>query len=112
MKVVDDHTIEGWMKCPPAGGGWGDGAGHADYTVYFSAQFSQPLKKFGVWSADIPKDWSRKREDIESARYRQVVAAAKILDGCRELEGDHLGFFSEFPTHAGEQVLLKCAFPL
>ena len=58
VKVVDDHTIEGWMKCPPAGGGWGDGAGHADYTVYFYAQFSKPLKQFGVWSADIPSGWS------------------------------------------------------
>ncbi len=108
VKVADDHTIEGWMKCPPEGGGWGDGAGHANYTVYFYAQFSQPLKKFGVWSADIPKDWSRKREDIESRRYREVVASAKILDGCREMEGDHLGFYSEFPTRAGKRVLLKC----
>ena len=48
VKVADDHTIEGWMKCPPEGGGWGDGAGHANYTVYFYAQFSQPLKKFNV----------------------------------------------------------------
>ncbi|HEY4416494.1 MAG TPA: GH92 family glycosyl hydrolase [Verrucomicrobiae bacterium] len=108
VKVVDDHTIEGWMKCPPAGGGWGNGAGNADYTVYFYAQFSRPLEHFGVWSADIPAEWSRKREDIESARYRQVVAAAKVLDGCREQEGDHLGFYSEFPTQAGEQVMLKC----
>ena len=108
VKVVDDHTIEGWMKCPPAGGGWGDGAGHANYTVYFYAQFSKPLKQFGVWSADIPSGWSRKREDIESARYRQVVASAKVLSQCREMEGDHLGFFSEFPTQAGEQVMLKC----
>ncbi len=29
------------MKCPPEGGGWGNGAGNANYTVYFSAQFSQ-----------------------------------------------------------------------
>ena len=60
VKVVDDHTIEGWMKCPPEGGGWGDGAGHANYTVYFSAQFSKPLKKVGVWSAEIPAGWKRK----------------------------------------------------
>src|SRR5271170_4670817 len=107
VKVVDDHTIEGWMKCPPEGGGWGDGAGHADYTIYFYAQFSEPLKTFGVWSADIPAGWSRKREDIESARYRQAEASAKILNQCREMEGDHLGFFAECPTHAGEQILLK-----
>ena len=107
VKVMDDHTIEGWMKCPPEGGGWGDGAGKANYTVYFSAQFSQPLKKFGVWSAKIPDGWTRKREDIESRRYRDVVADAEIIDGCREMDGKHLGFFDEFPTTEGEQVLLK-----
>ena len=108
VKVVGTRTIEGWMKCPPSGGGWGDGAGNANYTVYFSAQFSEPLKKFGVWSAEIPAGWSRKREDVESESYRKVVAAAKVLNGCSEMEGDHLGFFSEFPTKSGEQVLLKC----
>jgi predicted alpha-1,2-mannosidase len=96
------------MKCPPEGGGWGNGDGKANYTVYFSAQFSKPLKKFGVWSAEIPAGWKRKREDIENDRYRKVVAAARVLDGCRELEGDHLGFFTEFATRDQEQVLLKC----
>ncbi len=107
VKVVDGHTIEGWMKCPPEGGGWGDGAGHADYTVYFSAQFSKPLSQFGVWSADIPDGWSRHREDVASARYRQAVAHAAVLPGCRQREGKHLGFYAEFPTTPGEQVLLK-----
>jgi predicted alpha-1,2-mannosidase len=107
VKVVDDHTIQGWMKCPPAGGGWGDGVGKANYTVYFYAQFSQPITNCGVWSAEIPAGWARKREDIESQRYRQVVAAAKVLPGCREMEGDHLGFYSEFSTTNGETALLK-----
>lgn len=108
VKVVGNNAIEGWMKCPPSGGGWGNGDGKADYTVYFYAQFSKPLNQFGVWSADIPKDWKRKREDIESARYRKVVAEAKVIAGCREMEGDHLGFFTEFSTKNSEQVLLKC----
>jgi predicted alpha-1,2-mannosidase len=107
VKVVDDHTIKGWMKCTPDGGGWGNGDGHADYTVYFYAQFSKPLQKFGVWSADIPDDWSRKRESVESDRYQQKVATAKVLDGAREVEGKHLGFFCEFPTQANDQVLMK-----
>jgi predicted alpha-1,2-mannosidase len=107
VKVLDHHTIAGWMQCPPAGGGWGNGDGKADYTVYFYAQFSLPITKCGVWSAQIPAGWSRKREDIESQRYRKVVAAATILEGCREKEGDHLGFYSEFATTDGEQVLLK-----
>jgi predicted alpha-1,2-mannosidase len=107
VKVVDDHTIQGWMKCPPEGGGWGNGDGKANYTVYFYAQFNKPLKKFGVWSADIPAGWVRKRDEVASPRYCNVVAAAKVINGCQEMEGDHLGFFTEFATTNGERVLLK-----
>lgn len=107
VKVVDDHTIKGWMKCTPDGGGWGNGDGHADYTVYFYAQFSKPLEKFGVWSADIPDDWSRKRESVESERYQEKVATAAVLDSAREAEGKHLGFFTEFSTQPNDQVLMK-----
>jgi predicted alpha-1,2-mannosidase len=107
VKVVNEHTIEGWMKCTPDGGGWGDGDGHADYTVYFYAEFSKPLKNFGVWSADIPDSWTRKREDVESARYQRQIANAEVLKGVAEKEGKHLGFYTEFATGDNEQVLLK-----
>jgi len=104
---VGDNAIEGWMACTPDGGGWGNGDGHANYTVYFHAEFSKPLKEYGVWKAAIPAGASRKREAIESAAYDTMVAKAEILKNPREAEGDHLGFFVEFPTQAGEQVLLK-----
>lgn len=107
IKVVDDHTIKGWMQCTPDGGGWGNGDGHANYTVYFYAQFDKPFQKVGVWQADIPDGWTRKREDIESDRYQQRVAEAKVLEGVKEAEGKHLGFFSEFSSKANEQVLLR-----
>lgn len=107
VKVVNDRTIEGWMECTPDGGGWGNGGGKANYTVYFSAQFSQPLRKFGVWSAEIPDDWHRKLEDIDRPAYRAAVAAAKVHAGCREMQGKHLGFFTEFETATNETVLLK-----
>lgn len=107
VQVVDDHTIQGWMKCPPEGGGWGNGDGKADYTVYFYCQFSIPLETFGVWKADIPDDWSRKREDVTSDRYRNHVSNAAVIPGCREMEGDHLGFYTEFPTQTNQQVLVK-----
>jgi putative alpha-1,2-mannosidase len=107
VKMVNDHTIEGWMKCTPDGGGWGDGAGHADYTVYFYAEFSKPIKNYGVWSADIPDDWARNREAVESDKYQNAIAHATILKGTGEKEGRHLGFYTEFATHANEQVLLK-----
>ncbi|CAM4075956.1 alpha-1,2-mannosidase, putative [Pedobacter westerhofensis] len=107
VKVVNANTIEGWMKCTPEGGGWGNGDGQADYTVYFYAQFSKPLKNFGIWSADIKEGQSRKREDIESAAYQSIVASSAVFKGLRDKEGKHLGFYADFETDANEQVLFK-----
>lgn len=107
VKVVDGNTIAGWMKCPPEGGGWGNGLGKADYTVYFYAQFSKPLNEFGIWSADIPDDWTRKLEDVTSGRYQEAVAHAKVDMRLKEKEGKHLGFFTNFSTEEDDQVILK-----
>ena len=107
IKVEDDYTISGWMKCTPEGGGWGNGDGHPYYTVYFYAQFNRPLKNYGFWSADIPEGQSRKRDDVTSEAYQQLVAQANIITGETELQGKHLGFFTEFATKANEQVTLK-----
>lgn len=107
VKVVDNHTIEGFMKCTPEGGGWGNGDGKADYTVYFYTQFSKPLKNYGVWSADIPDDWSRKLDDVTSDKYQERIAHAEVLKGTKEKQGKHLGFYTEFDTKANEQILLK-----
>ena len=46
IKVVNENTIQGWMKCTPDGGGWGNGDGNPNYTVFFYAQFSKPLKNY------------------------------------------------------------------
>lgn len=107
VKVVDDSTIEGWMKCTPDGGGWGNGEGKPDYTVYFHTRFSKPLKNFGVWRVAIPDSLDRHRETIESESFQRLTANAEILSGCREQRGKHLGFYTEFPTKAGEKVYLK-----
>lgn len=107
VKIVDDHTIEGWMKCTPDGGGWGNGEGKANYTVYFYAAFSKPLKNYGVWSANIPDTADRHRESVASARYQQWIAEATVLKNMKEKEGRHLGFYTEFSTKENEQVLLK-----
>ncbi|WP_293651142.1 GH92 family glycosyl hydrolase [uncultured Parabacteroides sp.] len=107
IEVINDHTIRGEMKCPPEGGGWGNGAGKSDYTVYFYAEFSRPFRSHGVWSADIPDGWTRKREDIESERYHEVVRNARVLPDVKSLTGRHLGFYAEFDTDAGEQILMK-----
>ena len=107
VNVVDNHTIEGWMKCPPEGGGWGNGAGNADYTVYFYCQFSRPLANYGVWSADIPDNWVRKRDEVNSEAYQQRIAHAKVIVNPQEEKGRHLGFFMNFPTQDGDTVLVK-----
>lgn len=107
IKVIDDYTIQGWMKCTPDGGGWGNGEGKADYTVYFYAQFNKPLNNYGFWSADIPDDWVRKRDEVVSVPYLTCVSESPVIRDKKELEGKHLGFFTEFPTKEGDDVELK-----
>lgn len=107
VKVVNDSTIRGWMKCTPDGGGWGDGEGNTDYTVHFYAQFSKPLKNYGFWSADIPDNWKRKIEESTSVPYMKRVSEAPVIKGKDELEGKHLGFYTEFETQKDEEVILK-----
>lgn len=108
VEVLDDYTIAGWMRCTPDGGGWGDGGGNANYTVYFYCCFDKPLKKYGVWSVDVPDGLERKNRLNEDQEWQKKVAAAAILPMCRKAEGKHLGFFTEFATQANEQVLMKC----
>ena len=107
VQVIDDHTIAGRMECTPEGGGWGNGEGSSRYTVYFYAQFSKPLKDYGVWSVDIPAGQDRHREFVESSAFQTLTANAKISERPKAYEGEHLGFFTEFETEANEEVLFK-----
>lgn len=108
IRVVDDTTIEGWMRCTPKDGGWGNGAGNVSYTVYYYCRFSKPLKDFGVWNATLPEGMDAVRlETLDNKDYKEAVANAQIIRGCKEFQGRHIGFFTEFPTSQGEQVLLK-----
>lgn len=107
IKVVDKYTIKGWMKCTPDGGGWGNGDGKANYTVYFYAMFSKPLNDYGVWSADIPDTADRHRDAVTSDRYQHWIATAGVTKNIRQKEGKHLGFYTQFATKDNEQVLMK-----
>ena len=107
VRVLNDSTFCGWMRCTPDGGGWGDGEGKADYTVWFYAVLSRPMTGWGGWVADIPAGWSRHKDDVVSDAYLDRVAQAEIVRDFLYLEGAHLGFFTEFPTQAGESVELK-----
>lgn len=107
VKLINNNTIEGWMKCTPDGGGWGDGDGKANYTVYFRAEFSKPFSNTGVWSAAIPDGENRHRENVLSAHYQQLIADAVVEKNIKEKRGRHLGFYTEFATKANEQVTVK-----
>lgn len=107
IRVLNDSTISGWMKCTPETGGWGNGSGNPNYTVFFYARFSKPFKKYGFWNADIPDGWSRKRDDVTSIPYLEKVREAPIFRDSTEITGKHIGFFTEFPTVENEEVVLK-----
>jgi predicted alpha-1,2-mannosidase len=112
VKVVDDHAIEGWIQCPEQGGGWGNGAGHVNYTLYFRTEFSKPLTRFGTWSIDIPEDFLDPAKGLiadqfHTDAYYEKVKQAKVFEGSREKEGAHIGFFALFSTQANDPVLIK-----
>ncbi len=105
VKAIDDHTIEGQIECTPDGGGWGHGEGQANYTFYYHAEFSRPFGQVGVWSATLPP--GSYRNALNQPAFIAACQNAQVLPGCREMAGQHLGFFSEFPTKAAEVVQLK-----
>ncbi len=65
------------MRCTSDGGGWGNGDGNPNYTVYFVGKFSKPLKTYGTWTAEPPPGRSLKREWVESADFQTWSAGAK-----------------------------------
>ncbi len=109
VERVDDYTIRGWMQCPPEGGGWGNGDGKADYTVYFYSRSDKPLKDYGVWQAEIPDNAKRRLWDVVTPEYAGYIENATITDRPSSAEGKHIGFYNEFPTREGEQVTLRTA---
>lgn len=113
VKVAGDRAVEGWMRCPASGGGWGNGDGKVGYTVYFHMEFSKPLGSFGVWKIDVPDSEFPVQHGLTTSyfqtdQYQELVRRAEVLAGCRELEGNHIGFFAEFPAStAGEVIMVK-----
>ncbi len=106
VEVIDDHTIQGWMRCTPDGGGWGNGDGKPNYTVYFVGQFSKPMKSYGIWSAEPPSGKPTKREWVESREFQEWARQATRHPMARSMQGKHLGFWTEFPP-GNTPVLFK-----
>ncbi len=104
IKIVDDHAIEGEIDCTHQGGGFM--GGKVAYTLYFHAEFSRPLKTVGVWSASLPPSVVNPKGFLKP-EFAEACQAAQILPGCREKEGQHLGFYAEFPTEDNDVIMLK-----
>lgn len=109
VEVIDDRTFEGWMRCTPDGGGWGDGDGQARYTVFFHAELSRPMTDYGFWTAAIPDSQRRHNADVAGEDYQQLLAKASVVRGQASLKGKSIGFFTEFASEPNEQVELKVA---
>ena len=111
VRVVNDHTIEGWMHCPEQGGGWGNGAGHVNYTYYFRTEFSKPFATSGVWTIDISPDELQHTSPFvdyfQTDQFYEHARNATVTPGKQEAQAGHLGFYAEFKTTQGEQILVK-----
>ncbi|NBC83526.1 MAG: glycoside hydrolase family 92 protein [Bacteroidetes bacterium] len=107
VKLEDEQTISGWMKCTPQGGGWMFGYGNVNYTAYFYAQFSKPIKDYGVWHADVPTDTVRNLDLVATEPYQNIVANATVEKNVDEFRGNHIGFFTNFSTMKKEEIYVK-----
>jgi predicted alpha-1,2-mannosidase len=103
VKVTDDHSIEGEIRCTSQGGGFRHGG--VDYTLYYHAEFSRPLGKYGVWSAVLPP--GPYNGLYPKPEFIAACQTATVIPGRREQRGTHLGFYAEFPAADQEVVLLK-----
>ncbi len=115
VRVAGDNAIEGWMRCPCSGGGWGNGDGKVSYTAYFRMEFSKPLERFGVWQIDVPDDAFPVQHGLATSyfqtdQYQELVRKGQVIARCQEWEGNHIGFFAEFPSlNAGGKLAIKSA---
>ena len=76
-------------------------------------EFSKPLEHFGAWKIDVPDDAFPVQHELATSyfytdEYQQLVQRGATLDGCKRQEGNHIGFFAEFPSlDASEMLVVK-----
>ena len=112
VRVVGNDAIAGWVHCTPRDGGWGNGDGQVEYTLYFRMEFSTPLEEFGVASVDLPDVRLQGPSGLvgdyfSTDDYYNRVKNGHVMRNFTEQEGRHLVFFTQFPTRENQQVLTK-----
>lgn len=85
IDIVNNSRIEGYIKCTPAGGGFGRGRGGIKYTLYFACEFSKPAKNL---------------QFFENEKYCEC--------GLDSFEGEDVGLFAEFGTNLTSPLVLHC----
>ncbi|MBR1575448.1 MAG: GH92 family glycosyl hydrolase [Bacteroidales bacterium] len=114
VRVLNDTTVVGHMYYTPLEGGWGDGRAHIRYHLYFHAVLSRPMTSWGCWKAAVPDGMRRHDEDVNSPEYMRLLSEARVerhrMADAETAEGNCIGFFTEFPTTEGEQVVMKVGF--
>ncbi|GAA0949136.1 GH92 family glycosyl hydrolase [Kribbella koreensis] len=79
VELVDDHTVEGWMRCDRSGGGWICGNG-PEYTVFFSLRLSQPIAAFATWDGDdIRHDAARTTASAAAGFFLELDVSGPVL---------------------------------
>jgi predicted alpha-1,2-mannosidase len=114
VRQIDDHTLAGWLRCTPKGGGMRGGQTEVRYTVHFCLQFSRPMQTVGVWSASVPDRWrgpwpGRAYEQWKTPEYIAAIRGAQVspLPASGEFQGEHIGCFTEWPEGLDEPLLVK-----
>src|SRR6202162_5110470 len=112
VKVAGKNAIEGWMHCTPKDGGWGNGDGQVEYTLYFRTEFSTPMDEFGVVSIDLPDGRLQGPSGLVgdyflTDDYYARVKNGRVMRNFTQQEGRHLVFYTQFPTRENQQVLTK-----
>lgn len=85
IDIINENRIEGYIRCTPAGGGFGRGGGKIAYDLYFVCELSVPAKKMTFFA----------NEEFEK-------------DGLRSFENQDAGLMVEFEDNVNEAVVLKC----
>ncbi len=101
VKMIDGYILEGVIHCPSTHGGFGRGAGHVNYDLYFHAEFSEKWDAFGVWNKNHSVDEKKEEYTGEElwfyADFEEASSPLCLKVGISyiNLEGARDNFFAE-----------------
>ena len=85
VDILDDTHLEGYIRCTPAGGGFGRGRGGISYTLYFVLEFSMPMKDKRFFC----------NEEFEA-------------ENLTAFEAEDVGLLVRFGEEDGQRLIIRC----